>query len=58
MELTAAMLNKSSWLLLTKLVSEGTEDQKDQILTWGWKNITADKWEQLVILAGRGYLLD
>ena len=58
MELTGAELSNTSWYLLKKVVSEGTEDQKDQILTWGWFHISADKWEQLVILAGRGYLLD
>lgn len=58
LDLTTAGLNRSEWHIVKRIVIEGTEDQRDQVLTWGWKNIPADMWEELVILAGRQHLLD
>ena len=47
-----------SYNALLRIAMEGSEDQRDTLLTWGWKALPAFVWENLVCAAGRGHLLD
>ena len=59
-ELTPSLLDNSgySYQNLLRIAVEGSEDQRDILLTWGWSNLPAFVWENLVRAADRGYLLD
>ena len=42
---------------LLKIAVEGSEDQRDVLLTWGYRELPAFVWEHLVNASGRGHLL-
>ena len=47
-----------SYNALLRIAMEGSEDQRDTLLTWGRSELPAFVWENLVHAAGRGHLLD
>ena len=59
-ELTPQLLDNAghSYKELERIAVEGSEDQRDILLTWGYRALPAFVWENLVQAADRGYLLD
>ena len=51
MNVTPESLSKSSWKCLVRIAQEGTEQQQETLIDWGYRSIPAWQFEELYFLA-------